>query len=72
MKIKIVSRISELPMTDEEELVYDVYVGFTGIPTTFPFHTKWKIDKVGLTKEELLEWFEKIALGYYQEVVIKL
>ena len=72
MKIKIVSRISELPMTDEEELVYDVYVGFTGIPTTFPFHTKWKIDKAGLTKKELLEWFEKIALGYYQEVVIKL
>ena len=72
MKIKILSRISELPMTDKEELVYDVYVGFTGIPTTFPFHTKWKIDKVGLTKEELLEWFEKIALGYYQEVIIKL
>lgn len=72
MKIKIVSRISELPMTDNEELVYDVYVGFTGIPTIFPFHTKWKIDKAGLTKEELLEWFEKIALGYYQEVVIKL
>ena len=71
MKIKIVSRIYQLPMTDEEELVYDVYVGFTGIPTTFPFHTKWKIDKAGLTKEELLEWFEKIALGY-QEVVIKL
>ncbi len=69
MKIKIVSRISELPMTDKEELVYDVYVG---IPTTFPFYTKWKIDKAGLTKEELLEWFEKIALGYYQEVIIKL
>ena len=72
MKIKIVSRMSELPMTDKEELVHDIYVGFTGIPTTFPFHTKWKIDKAGLTKEELLEWFEKIALGYYQEVVIKL
>lgn len=73
MKIKIVSRISELPMTDKEELVYDVYFGFTGIPTTFPFHTKWKIDKASLTKEELLEWFGKIALGYInQEVVIKL
>ena len=72
MKIKIVSRISELPMTNKEELVYDVYVGFTGIPTTFKFHTNWKIDKAGLTKEELLEWFKKIALGYYQEVVIKL
>ena len=70
MKIKIVSRISELPMTDKEELVYDVYVGFTGISTTFPFHTKWKIDNAGLTKEELLEWLEKITL--YQEIVIKL
>lgn len=71
MKIKIVSRISELPMTDKEELVYDVYFGFTGIPTTFPFHTKWKIGKAGLTKEELLEWLGKINLRY-QEVVIKL
>ena len=71
MKIKIVSRMSELPMTDKEELVYDIYFGFTGLPTTFPFHTKWKIYKAGLTKEELLEWFEKNALGY-QEVVIKL
>lgn len=71
MKIKIVSRMSELPMTDKEELVYDIYVGFTGIPTTFPFHTKWKIDETGLTKEELLEWFEKNALGY-RKVIIKL
>ena len=71
MKIKIVSRISALPMTDKEEFVYDVYHGFTGIPTTFPFHTKWKIDKAGLTKEELLEWLEKITLRY-QEVIIKL
>mgnify|MGYP003427708108 CR=1 FL=1 len=72
MKIKIVSRMSELPMTDKEELVYDIYFGFTGLPTTFPFHTKWKIYKAGLTKEELLEWFEKINLYYEQEVVIKL
>ena len=50
---------------------YDIYCGFTGIPTTFPFCTKWKIDKVGLTKKELLEWFEKNACGY-QEVIIKL
>ena len=38
MKIKIVCRMSELPMTDKEEIVYDIYVGFTGIPKTFPFH----------------------------------
>ena len=71
MKIKIVGRWSELPMTDKEELVYDVYAGFTGIPTTFPFCTKWKIDKAGLTKEEVLKWLEKTALGY-QKVIIKL
>lgn len=63
--------MSELPMTDKEELVYDIYVGFTGIPTTFPFHTKWKIYEAGLTKEELLKWFEKKALGY-RKVIIKL
>ena len=63
--------MSELPMTDKEELIYDIYVGFTGIPTTFPFCTKWKIDRVGLTKEELFEWFEKTALCY-QKVIIKL
>ena len=40
--------------------------------TWIPQLIKWKIDKAGLTKEELLEWFEKIVLGYYQEVVIKL
>lgn len=71
MKIKIVSRWSELPMTDKEETVYDIYFGFTGIPTTFPFHTKWKIYKAGLTKKEVLEWFEYVALGY-QEVILKL
>lgn len=72
MKIKIVSRI-EMHLAPEgcEETVYDVYVGFTGLPTTWPFHTKWVIDKAGLTKEELLKWLENIALGY-QKVIIKL
>lgn len=71
MKVKIIGRWSELPMTDKEETVYDIYFGFTGIPTTFPFHTKWKIYKAGLAKEEVLEWFKNTALGY-QEVIIKL
>lgn len=71
MKIKIVSRWSNLPMTDKDELVYDIYYGFTGMPVTFPFCTKWKLDKSGLTKDELLEWFKKSALGY-QKVIIKL
>lgn len=71
MKIKIVSRWSNLPMTDIDELVYDIYYGFTGLPATFPFHTKWKIDKAGLTKKELLKWFENNACGY-QKIIIKL
>ena len=70
LKVKIESRWSNLPMTDIDEIVYDIYYGFTGMPTTFPFCTKWKIDKAGLTKEELLKWFEKNALAY-QDVIIK-
>lgn len=57
-------------MTNIDEIVYDIYYGFTGMPTTFSFCTKWKIDKAGLTKEELLKWFEKNVLAY-QDVIIK-
>lgn len=71
MKIKIVGRWSNLPMTDFGEIVYDIYYGFSGLPATLPFCTKWKLDKSGLTKDEILKWFEKSALGY-QEVIIKL
>ena len=71
MKIKIECRWSNLPMTDKDELVYDIYYGFTGLPTTFPFCTKWKIDKAGLSKEELLKWFEKNACAY-KKIIIKL
>ena len=72
MKIKIESRI-EMHLAPEgcEETLYDVYYGFTGLPTTFPFCTKWKIDKAGLTKKELLEWFEKSAC-VYRKIIIKL
>ena len=54
-----------------EKTVFDIYYGFTGLPTTWPFHTKWKIDKAGLTKKELVEWFEKNACGY-RKIIIKL
>ena len=32
---------------------YDVYVGFVGIPSTWPFMTKWLLDKEGLTELQL-------------------
>jgi hypothetical protein len=72
MKIKVIRRFERFlaPEGCEEE-VYDIYYGFTGLPTTFPFCTKWKIDKAGLLKEELLEWFKKNACGY-RKIIIKL
>ena len=71
MKIKIVSRWSNLPMTNIDDLVYDIYYGFTGLPSTFPFLTKWKIDKAGLSKKELIKWFETTACNY-GNIIIKL
>lgn len=72
MKIKIVGR-TEMHLAPEgcEETIYDIYYGFVGFPTTWPFRTKWKIDKAGLSKEELVEWFEKNACGY-NKIIIKL
>lgn len=35
MKIKIVGRWSNLPMTDIDEIVYDIYYGFSGLPAHF-------------------------------------
>lgn len=72
MKIKIQAR-KEMHLAPEgcEETLYDVYYDFTGIPITFPFYTKWKIDKAGLTKKGLVEWFEKNVCGY-MKIIIKL
>lgn len=70
IKIKIVGRWTNLPMTDEVEFVYDIYYGFTGFPTTFPFCTKWKIDRTGLSKEEMIACITKIAKSY-SEFIIK-
>ncbi len=35
---------------------YDTCYGFTGIPNTWPFMTKWVADKKGLSEEELKEY----------------
>ena len=68
-KIKIVRRqlnVSQItPPTDEPVVVYDIYEGFTGIPSTWPFMTKWIIDKAGLSEEEMLKHmrFQLTTLG---------
>ena len=69
IKIKIVGRWANLPMTDKDEFVYDIYYGFTGIPTTFPFCIKWKIDKVGLSEEEMVDYVTKIAKSYSKFII---
>lgn len=66
MKIKIVSRWSNVP--DMNELVYDIYYGFSGL---LPFCTKWELGIAGFTKDELLKWFEYKALAF-QTIIIKL
>lgn len=50
MKIKIVRQVS----TKKQAVVYDIYEGFSGIPSTLPFRTKWILDKAGLSEDELL------------------
>lgn len=60
MKIKVV-RVAE----DE----YNIYHGFTGIPFTFPFHTKWMIDKEGLTKQEASKYISRYALDYTKKAI---
>lgn len=62
MKIKVV-RVSED--------VYNIYHGFTGIPSTFPFCTKWMIDREGLTREEAAKYISRYALDYTPKAIIK-
>ena len=54
MKIKIVRR--EIYHDGCYYDCYDAYHGFVGIPSTWPFMTKWVIDKVGLSLGELYKY----------------
>lgn len=55
-KIKIIRR--ESFQDGRYQTTYDTYVGFTGIPSTWPFMTKWVLDKESLTKDEMLRYME--------------
>ncbi len=72
MKIKVIRRF-ELFLAPEgcEEEVYDIYRGFKGLPMTWPFHTKWVIDKAGLSREEALDYLGRFLLDMSAEVIIK-
>ena len=71
MKIKVERRTIEIPMCDEIEDVYDIYWGFTGIPSTWPFHTKWILDKASLSREDALKYIGHITLDSTPEAIIK-
>ena len=62
MKIKVTSRWANLPMTDKDELVYDVYHGF-GRPMFCPVFTKWIIDKAALSERELKQYLYPFITG---------
>jgi hypothetical protein len=79
MKIKIVGRYRQISVKDpddtsksirSEEYVYDIYHGFTGLPMTFPFHTKWVLEKT-LREHEMIDYLIRLKINY-KEFIIKL
>lgn len=68
IEIKIEGRWANLPMTDKDEWVYDIY---HNISFFRPLLKKWKIEAAALTKEQVLEYISNIVLGY-RSVTIKM
>ena len=66
IEIKIEGRWVNLPMTDKDEWVYDIY---HNVSFFRPLLKKWKIEVAGLTKEQVLEYMDKIVLGYTNVIV---
>ena len=66
MKIKI-ERYEYSP----SEHRYRVYHGFTGIPYTYPFHTKWVLDKDDMNNIEMLEYVSRFLI-FGKEVKFKI
>lgn len=66
MKIKI-ERYEYSP----SEHRYREYHGFTGIPYTYPFHTKWVLDKDDMNNIEMLEYVSRFLI-FGKEVKFKI
>lgn len=70
-KIKIVGR--EYFNNGNYHTLYDVYVGFTGIPSSFPFITKWILDKASVDEDELLKYMKTyITIGGKTKITVEL
>lgn len=75
-KIKIIKKIVQVSDFEksrklEYDYRWDVYHGFTGMPSTFPFFTKWVLDKKDLTKEEVDKYLQDWMLETTDYVTVK-
>ena len=50
---------------------YRAYLGFTGLPFTYPFHTKWVLDKDDMNNIEMLEYISRMLI-FGKEVVFNI
>ena len=50
---------------------YMAYHGFTGIPYTYPFYTKWVLDKDDMNNIEMLEYVSRFLI-FGKEVKFKI
>ena len=57
MKIKI-----ERYEYSTSESRYRAYHGFTGLPFTYPSHTKWVLDKEDMNNIEMLEYASRFLV----------
>lgn len=70
-KIKIIGR--EYYHDGGYHTVYDVYHGFVGMPSTWPFMTKWVLDKASLEEKELARYIKPyITTGGTTKTIVKL
>ena len=71
IKIKVVRRTLESLDEMKKEFVYDVYHGFTGMPSTFPFYTKWVLDRSGLSEKDVMKIIKYWTIDSMNEAIIK-
>jgi len=76
VKIKIKRRkvlVNPCDTNNGYKFVYDVYHGFTGMPSTFPFFTKWVKDenRSNLTEKEVLKVIKYWVLDTTDKAIIK-
>ena len=75
-KIKIIRKVVSIEDFEKSGKLgydhrWDVYHGFTGIPHTLPFCTKWKLVLVNQTREEVTKYLQCWMLDSTDGAVVK-